>query len=153
MAAGGLVFVRFSSTSSLVVFLTCLALASSDQENSNLGSEQDGVLDGCQRLGQYMLNNPCAHPGLEIGVRGLVCGAEIPIGVFSSHYHPRISMVTANTEKYYALFMVDPDAPNHKSPKYWLHWICLNIKGKDLIAGSKVLCGTSAMGQNVPFVF
>lgn len=40
-----------------------------------------------------------------------------------------------STDKHYSLLMVDPDAPSPDDPKMreWLHWIVVNIPGKQAI--------------------
>ena len=55
----------------------------------------------------------------------------------------------AEPHSYYTLIMVDPDAPERKSPKYkeWQHWLVVNIPENTVSQGDEK---TAFMGAGPP---
>lgn len=46
----------------------------------------------------------------------------------------------AKDDELYMVAMVDPDAPSRKEPRFrhWLHWLVVNIPGKDMSKGETI---------------
>jgi len=59
---------------------------------------------------------------------------------FSQVQDPPSLSWNADPEKFYAVFMTDPDAPSRKTPQFreWYHWGVVNIRGGDVSSGETV---------------
>lgn len=76
------------------------------------------------------------HPKVNLKViyenEIMVNGDPIPLS--KTKTRPIVQIEGGDEDEYYALFMIDPDAPTALNPafKLWRHWAVINIKGKDL---------------------
>ncbi|XP_017130119.1 putative odorant-binding protein A5 [Drosophila elegans] len=54
-------------------------------------------------------------------------------------FQPRLDW-NANTETFYSVVMICPDAPNRENPMYrsWLHWLVVNVPGLDVMKGQPI---------------
>lgn len=54
---------------------------------------------------------------------------------------PPVLAFDADPDAFYTVVMLDPDAPSRKDPKFaqWLHWLVVNVPGKDLTQKGDVL--------------
>ncbi|XP_071827636.1 protein D2-like [Apostichopus japonicus] len=72
-------------------------------------------------------------------VMDVVCGMAYNLEELNNHPEAPevVQYAAAETDGYYTLIMVDPDAPSRTNPtlRYILHWLITNLKGSDLQTG------------------
>ena len=71
---------------------------------------------------------------LRLAEMGLTVPARLVVDRPRVHYNVRAN-------RFYALFMIDLDAPSRATPvaAQWLHWLVLNIPGRDLSRGETIV--------------
>lgn len=72
------------------------------------------------------------------------CETKVRPGFYLSPLKVRHQPVVrwlAETNKFYTLAMIDPDAPSRATPLYreWLHWLVGNIPGSDVVLGEPLV--------------
>ncbi|KAF1741181.1 hypothetical protein MXB_5404 [Myxobolus squamalis] len=95
------------------------------------------VCDKKLEISDVIKTPPTKRVEVTYGAHKVECGTVLtPTQV---QHKPTIEW-EAQPDQLYTLFMIDPDAPSRKEPKYreWMHWWVSNIPGCDVSKGEVV---------------
>jgi len=129
----------------ICVSIAALFCGSNAQELSKKFKKEKVVSDVLSKV-------PAAKLKVEYVDEDISADLGNTLGVSNTQSIPKVSYEAADEKKMYTLAMVDPDAPSREDPKaaQWLHWLVVNVPGKNMKSGENIDYGKVLMQHNGP---